>query len=44
MQDLISRIQDIIGDFWESYREYDDAVYAIRKIENLLDEYRHEEK
>jgi hypothetical protein len=44
MQDLINKIQNIIGDYWESFQERDDAEYALHRIENLLDEYRHKEE
>ena len=42
MNELIKEIQNVLGDYWESFQEHDDAEFALRKIENILTKYEKE--
>ena len=42
MNELIKEIQNVLGDYWESFQERVDAEYALHKIENILTKYEKE--
>ena len=42
MDELINEIQNVLGDYWESFQERDDAEYALRKIDDILTKYEKE--
>ena len=42
MNELIKEIQNVIGDYWESFQEREDADLALHKIDDILTKYEKE--